>query len=712
MAIVVASELTTLETADVTGNFTRQTPISYGKGSVLSTTATYTPVKSGSSVLAHNIDNGDADCYYDTFTATDYSGEHFFVWGCMGEFYSCGAYPATTDISGIYILVRDSSSNIGYMNLTGAPDYGGQWQTFVCYLGGTFDANEGTDPNPVNCDGLGIGFYNDTQNSKATYNCFFDYLRISSGNDGLKITTTLSSVADFDDIVSGNSSEGLLIETPEGVYRMIAPLRFGDTSSGDMEFSDTGKTIVIPDVRINAGFTGITVEGNSTGTIKWQIGAKSGTRGIQGCTLQAISTAHIPFFTATDTDIDELKLYGSTFVNWGTFQFPVTATGREAIDCNFIACGEVQVSTMIVKYCNFIDAPDGGDGVGAIGISSTSHNVSNCSLINCATGIHIDTAGNYSLTNVNFSGCTNDVDNSASGTDTATYTTQDSTQSIGGSLTNDAVGESFTGDGNELANAVFYLKKTGSPTGNIVAKVYTHSGTFGSSSIPTGTALATSENVDIATAVTASYAEVRFRFNQVTTDNNITLTNSVNYVVTVEYSGGDGSNYLDVGYDAGAGAGEPGNMSVRAVSGGTWTAQANDDAYYKVRTGGIVVVSSSGATDAPNQSKAIETATIPGSTTVKSTVTLSVTCKDAWLNNIEGVRVRIEKTSDGSLISQGETNASGVYSDATYNYVSDTTVDIVIRLKGYVYQRNPSTITSTGMTFTAKLEEDETVNLP
>lgn len=72
------------------------------------------------------------------------------------------------------------------------------------------------------------------------------------------------------------------------------------------------------------------------------------------------------------------------------------------------------------------------------------------------------------------------------------------------------VGQSFTSDNTQkLTSCKFYLKKIGSPTGNAVAKLYAHSGTYGTNSIPTGAALATSDNFDVST-LTTSYQLVEF----------------------------------------------------------------------------------------------------------------------------------------------------------------------------------------------------------
>ncbi|MBU1092550.1 hypothetical protein KJ836_02695 [Patescibacteria group bacterium] len=110
-------------------------------------------------------------------------------------------------------------------------------------------------------------------------------------------------------------------------------------------------------------------------------------------------------------------------------------------------------------------------------------------------------------------------------------------------------GQSFTANGGTLSSVVLYLKKTGSPTGNANIRVYAHSGTYGTSSVPTGTGptngvLATSDNYDVST-ISTSYELVTFTF---TGDNKISLTDGVNYCLAfnVSYSGID---YIDIGID-------------------------------------------------------------------------------------------------------------------------------------------------------------------
>lgn len=103
--------------------------------------------------------------------------------------------------------------------------------------------------------------------------------------------------------------------------------------------------------------------------------------------------------------------------------------------------------------------------------------------------------------------------------------------------------------------------------------------------------------------------------------------------------------------------------------------------------------------------------TASGTVTVNNTVTLTVNVEDADGDPIEGARVRIENASTGAEVSQGSTNASGVYTDS-YNYVSDLGVTTKVRLKGYKFFRTGGTIADTGLTVGVTLTKDAIVYLP
>lgn len=135
-------------------------------------------------------------------------------------------------------------------------------------------------------------------------------------------------------------------------------------------------------------------------------------------------------------------------------------------------------------------------------------------------------------------------------------------------------GQSFTGDGGVLANAQFNLYKTSSPTGSIYAKIYAHSGTFGTDSVPTGSPLATSDAVDVST-LGGSAAWVTFTF---TGANKITLTAATRYVVVIDAASIAATGNVLVATDY-ASTTHPGNMVLYFDA---WEADGTYETLFKV----------------------------------------------------------------------------------------------------------------------------------
>lgn len=152
---------------------------------------------------------------------------------------------------------------------------------------------------------------------------------------------------------------------------------------------------------------------------------------------------------------------------------------------------------------------------------------------------------------------------------------RDSTTIIDGDFAfRSAVGQSFSPSISGILNKVKWsLIKTTSPTGNAVAKIYAHSGVFGTSSVPTGAALATSDNFDVST-LTAAYTLREFTFSGA---NKIQLNSGTNYVVTIEVPD-FASGSVSVGRDASSPT-HQGNWS--DLQGATWAASAvHDNVFY------------------------------------------------------------------------------------------------------------------------------------
>lgn len=129
--------------------------------------------------------------------------------------------------------------------------------------------------------------------------------------------------------------------------------------------------------------------------------------------------------------------------------------------------------------------------------------------------------------------------------DSYSESNQDGTRNFNTGSGISGVGQSFTGDGNVLGSAQVYMRKSASPGGPIIAKIYAHSGTYGTSSVPTGAALATSEYVESA-SLSTTLSLVTFKF---TGANQITLTSGTKYVLAIETTAGDPTNQVTIGTD-------------------------------------------------------------------------------------------------------------------------------------------------------------------
>jgi hypothetical protein len=309
--------------------------------------------------------------------------------------------------------------------------------------------------------------------------------------------------------------------------------------------------------------------------------------------------------------------------------------------------------------------------------------------------LHAPVAGTFSSSDLNFFGTSGDTkfdtENSSDATTEDSYpdTNQDSTQQLGnGTIL--GVGQSITGAGGKLSRVRFELSKSGTPTGNAVAKLYTHSGTFGTSSIPTGTALATSENLDVSTlSTTAALVDLEF-------EDEVTLTNTTKYVIALEYTNGDGSNYVLMGTDTSSPT-HGGNAST--LTGTTWSPASGTDLIFYVYTGGIVKLNVSGS----NPTYDINTGVPPGATVYQSLVNITLT------GLIANTEVRVYE--------YGTTNEiDGVENSSTsFQFQADSSqfIDIVIHHIEYVHLRIENfDVPTTNTSIPISQQEDRTYDNP
>lgn len=133
------------------------------------------------------------------------------------------------------------------------------------------------------------------------------------------------------------------------------------------------------------------------------------------------------------------------------------------------------------------------------------------------------------------------------------------------------ISQSFLAVASRVASVRLFLRKVGSATGYAYAHIYTHSGTFGTSSVPTGVSLSISDALDVST-LTTSGQWITFSFPW-----HRTLT-ATNFCVVLSYTG-TATDYIEVGYDSTGTHG--GNKATYA---GSWTAQSGHDLIFEVNT--------------------------------------------------------------------------------------------------------------------------------
>ena len=143
---------------------------------------------------------------------------------------------------------------------------------------------------------------------------------------------------------------------------------------------------------------------------------------------------------------------------------------------------------------------------------------------------------------------------------------------IGGSTSSKvSIAQSFQGNGLRLSRVGFYMKRIGSPNGNLTAVLYAHTGTFGTTGTPTGAALATSTARPSSDARPDFHDHLYFDF-----DKTFTLVNGTNYCIAIVTDQTlDNANNVEVAWDTSTPT-HVGSSATRATSGGAWTSGTPD----------------------------------------------------------------------------------------------------------------------------------------
>ena len=409
-----------------------------------------------------------------------------------------------------------------------------------------------------------------------------------------------------------------------------------------------------------------------------------------------------------DFDQDDLAVVtfsSPTFNGMGTFTIGSSITGPalwENVDTVVMADTTVDVDGSTFLDTNAAHALQLG---GVMDIT----NMTFMGYASATAAILIDTEGDYIFSGCNFDDTGTDIDNSAASILMENYATsnQDGTTALND--TNVGVGQSFNSGAftppRTLSSTEWYLSKTGTPTGNAVARLYAHSGALGSTSVPTGAALATSEPVDVST-LTGSLVLTDFDFKD-----EFDFATNTDYVFVIEYSDGTSGNFVNVG-DDGSAPTHAGNMST--FDGTTWSADSTHDAIFTLRNNGIVKIRAESGSD-PNSS--IETGSPRGVTIILFPVNLTVTVRDTSGALLSNVRVAIYTDDAAAIELMNEDTVAGVATQEFF-FVSDQNITVRVRESPntasgrYFPFFTTGVVTSTGYTIDVILQDDNiaTVN--
>lgn len=152
---------------------------------------------------------------------------------------------------------------------------------------------------------------------------------------------------------------------------------------------------------------------------------------------------------------------------------------------------------------------------------------------------------------------------------------------------NKGAGHTFLSVGStQLTGVIFYVAMMNNPTGNMYAYLYAKNS---GSDIPTGSALATSDAVDVSILSSSYFRPVKFTFSTP-----YTLTKGTYYVVTLEWTGQTTNQQVEIGRTQ-AGLGYVHSRSYCYYNGGTWYASSDYDLLFKIdQTVGFNVDKTSG----------------------------------------------------------------------------------------------------------------------
>lgn len=321
MAVTVTDHRTIHNEADATTNWTG-TPTLF--------TADPDPVES-TGCIGYVVSSATVDAY-NTIASTDMTNRLIYVWvnpkGAMD----------TLSAGGVGIHVGDGTDRMSY-HVAGSDAAGFRHDSgpveWMCVAidqaslptAKTTRAGAEGSLGWTAITQLGAVFKTLQKSKGGVANCFVDILRSAdlSVNNGCVLTITggtsgdpgtFAQIATADRATGNQQAYGIVRQLGAGAYGVQGPLRFGNsTGTSSSWFEDKNATVVFESRGFRTTVYKIYITDNGTGTTTFRLGTKVGTgsaaTGADGCSIVAPSGVGASFDSGTDTDVTDVKIYGS-----------------------------------------------------------------------------------------------------------------------------------------------------------------------------------------------------------------------------------------------------------------------------------------------------------------------------------------------------------------------------------------------------------------
>lgn len=293
-------------------------------------------LKEGLASLCGTFKNaGATDATFTPSADVNLSGtKHLRMWFIGNQ----GAKLETLENGGVQIGVSsDAGANYGWYYVCGRNVYPGGWYNLVVDVSRTVDSGVKPSLNGgmANIDRI-IFRVNLTLAVKNAVNTWWDNLCVCDGL--VAYGDDAGGYFDLDDIYTAdNATTG-----GWGVLRKIGGQYFSTgsfdigTAASATKFQAKSQVLVFEDRKVNNALYGFNIidSGNASFTTEFILGSKSGTAGIEGCMIRVQDSAQTcKFFIdgATDTDVDNFKLYGTTFFDAGAISVSAQIAGKASV---------------------------------------------------------------------------------------------------------------------------------------------------------------------------------------------------------------------------------------------------------------------------------------------------------------------------------------------------------------------------------------------